>query len=117
MRDLLFTERHRASQIGEINHLRDSAPLAPTGRGVGGEGDCDTWIRPSSANQMARARLVFLLICLLLTPLLCAQETASPKPAQETAAPEPAKETASPEPAKEPEAAGTRLRHGYDRNP
>ena len=52
---------------------------------------------------MARARLVFLLICLLLTPLLCAQETASPKPAQETAAPEPAKETASPEPAKEPQ--------------
>ena len=33
---------------------------------------------------MARARLVFLLICLLLTPLLCAQEPASPKPAQET---------------------------------
>ncbi|HEX2522657.1 MAG TPA: hypothetical protein VHP35_11075, partial [Terriglobia bacterium] len=47
---------------------------------------------------------MFLLICLLLTPLLCAQEPASPKPAQETAAPEPAKETASPEPAKEPEA-------------
>ena len=38
MRDLLFTEKHRASQIGETNRLRNSAPLAPTGRGVGGEG-------------------------------------------------------------------------------
>ena len=102
MRDPLFTEKHRASQIGEINHLRSSAPLARTGRGGGEEGDWDTWVRPSSANQMARARLVFLLICLLLAPLLCAQETASPKPAKETASPEPAQETASPEPTKEP---------------
>ena len=47
---------------------------------------------------MARARLVVLLICLLLTPLLCAQETASPEPAKETASPEPAKEPPAPAP-------------------
>jgi hypothetical protein len=41
---------------------------------------------------------VFLLICLLLTPLLCAQETASPEPAKETASPEPTKEPPPPAP-------------------
>src|SRR5262245_32792783 len=98
MRGPLFTAKHRASQRGETNHLRASAPLARTGRGVGGERDCDTWIRSSSANPMARARLVFLLIGLLLTPLLCAQETAAPEPAKEAAAPEAAQEPPPPAP-------------------
>lgn len=99
MKDLLCTANRQDSEM-EKNRANPgrSAPLARTGRGVGGEGDCDAWIRPSSANQMARARLVFLLICLLLTPLLCAQETASPEPAKGPASPEPAKEPQPPAP-------------------
>jgi hypothetical protein len=99
MKDLLCTANRQDSEM-EKNRANPgrSAPLARTGRGVGGEEDCDAWIRPSSANQMARARLVFLLICLLLTPLLCAQETASPEPAKGPASPEPAKEPQPPAP-------------------
>jgi len=36
MRDLLFTKRHIGPKMEKTRDLRESAPLAPAGRGVGG---------------------------------------------------------------------------------